>query len=159
MRLRIEAVAPLPEIKVWYSPDTRESPANIYDLKDALCLQIPALKLFGVAGRHVVLSLDSFDLLDDSPLDVLRDGDLISIKVLQSAQLGLTKKRKAEREGEKHRCCSSSPFNLSPFRLAHREKTQTRPFVIYRRTFRTVSTLGTFILDVKAEIKITFNLL
>jgi hypothetical protein len=85
MRLRIQTIPPLPELKVWYSADhdtTLDASSTIAHLKHAICLQVPALRDSAVNGRHLVLLLDTFELLDDSPFGLLRDGDLICIKVL-----------------------------------------------------------------------------
>ena len=86
MRLRLQTVPPLPELKVWYSTDHFTlSDSSIAHLKHAISIHIPALNQFPVKSPHLVLLLDSFELLDDSPLSVLRDGDLICIRILPSA--------------------------------------------------------------------------
>jgi hypothetical protein len=99
MRLRIQTFSPLPELKVWYSTDNHpiSDAANIAYLKQAICTQVPALTQFGVDGSNLVLLLDSFELLDDSPLSVVRDGDLICIRILPSA---LPKRKAPFHEGE-----------------------------------------------------------
>jgi len=99
MRLRFQTVSPLPELKAWYSTDpdavSDGGSSTIAHLKHTICLQIPALRQFGVNGRQLVLLLDSFELLDDSPLSVVRDGDLICIEIRPSVQPLLFRKRKA----------------------------------------------------------------
>jgi len=92
--LRIQTVSPLPELKVWYSTDHLTlSDSSVAHLKHAISLQLPALKQFRVHGPHLVLLLDAFELLDHSPLSVLRDGDLICVGILPSA-LPVLRKRK-----------------------------------------------------------------
>lgn len=93
MRLRIQTFSPLPELKAWYSTDA--SDGTISHLKHDICLQVPPLRQFGVNGPHLVLLLDNFELLDDSPLSVVRDGDLICIRILSSDQPVILRKRKA----------------------------------------------------------------
>jgi hypothetical protein len=105
MRLRIQTFSPLPELKAWYSTDhdpLSDTPlATVSHLKHAICLQLLSLKKFGVNGTHLVFFLDSFELLDESPLSVVRDGDLICVRALPSAQSVLLRKRKsAFDEGE-----------------------------------------------------------
>jgi len=80
MRVRIQTKEPLPELKAWYTPDESSLPATIADLKQAICQQISPLRVSGVSGRHIVLLLDGFQLLDGSPLGLVRDGDLICIE-------------------------------------------------------------------------------
>lgn len=82
MRLRIQTKAPLPELKAWYTPDSETAPETVSELKNAICQNVQTLRASGVSGYQVLLLLDDFQLLDDSPLDVVRDGDLICIKML-----------------------------------------------------------------------------
>ncbi|KAF5322946.1 hypothetical protein D9619_001262 [Psilocybe cf. subviscida] len=84
MRIRIQTQAPLPELKAWFVPDTLES---IFSLKRALCQRVPALNAAQCHPKNIVLMLDGFELLDDSPFDAVRDGDLIVIKASAAAQL------------------------------------------------------------------------
>jgi hypothetical protein len=97
MRLRIQTIPPLPELKAWYSADhdtTLDATSTIAHLKNAICLQFSTLTDLGVNRHHLVFLLDSFELLDDSSLGLLRDGDLICIKALSSVQPALFRKRK-----------------------------------------------------------------
>lgn len=103
MRLRIQTLAPLPELKAWYFADSDTLSDNVLStvthLKQAICLQVPALRQLGVNGHQLVLLLDNFELLDDSPLNVVRDGDLVCIRILPSLQPAIRHKRKAGVEG------------------------------------------------------------
>jgi hypothetical protein len=82
-----------PELKAWYftDSDTFSESDNILStvphLKQAICLQVPALRKFGVNGHQLVLLLDNFELLDGSPLNDVRDGDLVCIRSLPSKTL------------------------------------------------------------------------
>ncbi|KAG6915042.1 hypothetical protein DXG01_013772 [Tephrocybe rancida] len=85
MRLRLQTKAPLPELKAWFSPHPDNTPATVAELKLAICQQIPALRAQEGLGNRLLLLLDDFELLDDNPLDVVRDGDFIHIKALPDA--------------------------------------------------------------------------
>jgi hypothetical protein len=86
MRLRIQTYNPLPEIKAWFIPDVQNA-ASVYDLKEALCLRFQALKARKFSGKDLILLLDDFELLNDSPFSAVRDGDLICVKLSPLAQV------------------------------------------------------------------------
>lgn len=86
MRLRIQTYNPLPEIKAWFIPDV-QSAASVYDLKEALCLGFQALKAHKFSGKDLILLLDDFELLNDSPFSAVRDGDLICVKLSPLVQV------------------------------------------------------------------------
>ena len=86
MRLRIQTYNPLPETKAWFIPDV-QSATSVYDLKVALCLRFQALKARKFSGKDLVLLLDDFELLNDSPFSAVRDGDLICVKLSPLAQV------------------------------------------------------------------------
>ncbi|KAI0687350.1 hypothetical protein C8Q76DRAFT_803647 [Earliella scabrosa] len=77
MRLKVESVPPLPHVKAWFSAQALPS---VLDLKTALCTDLAPFKHAAIVPEHLVLLLDDFELLDSSPIHVLRDGDLIVIK-------------------------------------------------------------------------------
>ena len=64
----------LPVIRSWFNID-REN--TVTSLKISLCASVPALRDAHVRIEELVLTLDDFELLDDSPIHILRDGDLI----------------------------------------------------------------------------------
>jgi hypothetical protein len=64
----------LPVIRSWFNVD-REN--TVTSLKLSLCASVPALRDAHVRAEELVLTLDDFELLDDSPIHILRDGDLI----------------------------------------------------------------------------------
>ena len=64
----------LPVIRSWFNVD-REN--TLSSLKFSLCASVPALREAHVRAEELVLILDDFELLDDSPIHILRDGDLI----------------------------------------------------------------------------------
>ncbi|KAI8984904.1 hypothetical protein BD414DRAFT_537359 [Trametes punicea] len=92
MRIKVESVPPLPHVKAWYSANALPS---VVDLKASLCASLPALSHDRIRPQDLLLLLDDFELLDASPIDVLRDGDLIVIKKRLSAP---PTKRKAPSE-------------------------------------------------------------
>lgn len=77
MRIRILSQfeqANLPEIRSWFNVDGEDTVAS---LKLSLCASLPALFNARVCAAELVLTLDDFELLNDSPIHILRDGDLI----------------------------------------------------------------------------------
>ena len=77
MRVRIQSEfeqTNLPIIRSWFNVD-REN--TLSSLKLSLCASIPALRNAHVRAEELVLTLDDFELLNDSPIHILRDGDLI----------------------------------------------------------------------------------
>ena len=87
MRLRIQTYHPLPDIKAWFIPDVQSTPESVYDLKETLCLRFQALKARKFSGKDLILLLDDFELLNDSPFSAVRDGDLICVKLSPLAQV------------------------------------------------------------------------
>lgn len=88
MRLRIQTQNPLPELKAWFIPDVHSAPTTIYELKEALCDRVQTLKEDGRCdAQSLVLLLDDFELLDDTPFSAVRDGDLLCIKLSTAAQV------------------------------------------------------------------------
>ena len=86
MRLRIQTFNPLPEIKAWFIPDIQNA-TSVYNLKEALCSRLQALKDRKFSGKDLILLLDDFELLNDSPFSAVRDGDLICVRLSPSAQV------------------------------------------------------------------------
>ncbi|KAF8304787.1 hypothetical protein DL93DRAFT_2090101 [Clavulina sp. PMI_390] len=92
MRIRVLSRPPLPTIKAWFAvPDSNNNAgpssllqhelpiSTINDLKFALCSKIHDLT--NAAGpAEIKLLLDDFELLDQSPIEVLKDGDLVIIQ-------------------------------------------------------------------------------
>lgn len=78
MRIRIlsefEQQTNLPVIRSWFNVD-REN--TVTSLKTSLCESVPALLDAHVRAEELVLTLDDFELLNHSPIHILRDGDLI----------------------------------------------------------------------------------
>ena len=74
MRLKVETVAPLPHVKAWFCANAIPT---IHDLKTSLCADLPPLRGAAVHPQDLILLLDDFELLDSSPIDVVRDGDLV----------------------------------------------------------------------------------
>ncbi|TFY83258.1 hypothetical protein EWM64_g753 [Hericium alpestre] len=91
MRVRVITSPPLPELKAWFSLATLAEDASVTILKDKLCKTLQALRDAGVCGQDTILSLDDFELLDESRIDILRDGDLICIRT----RLNVSKRKAA----------------------------------------------------------------
>ncbi|KAJ3806345.1 hypothetical protein F5876DRAFT_69035 [Lentinula aff. lateritia] len=106
MRLRLQTCntdgSKLPQLKVWFafSAADEEIPRkSITDLKKSICTVIKSFSNADIIFRDIALGLDGFELLDELPAeDVLRDGDLLTIK-RREAYTVLGKKRKAEDDG------------------------------------------------------------
>jgi hypothetical protein len=81
MRVRLSASLGAEAIKAWFNVDT-STLLTILDLKTKLCSFLDALRDLRLASTDVQLSVDGFELLDDSTVDVLREGDLIQCVVL-----------------------------------------------------------------------------
>ncbi|GBE78985.1 hypothetical protein SCP_0201820 [Sparassis crispa] len=76
MRVKIESVAPLPTVKAWYSV---HSVSSVSEMKARLCSELQPFH-GRVRAQDIVLVLEDFELLDSSPIDVVRDGDLIVVR-------------------------------------------------------------------------------
>jgi len=77
MRIRILSKSEqtnLPHVRSWFHVDKENTVAS---LKLSLCASVPALRDAHVRATELVLTLDDFELLDDSAVHILRDGDLI----------------------------------------------------------------------------------
>lgn len=77
MRIRIlseSEQANLPGIRSWFNIDREDTVAL---LKLSLCASVPALHDARIHATELVLTLDDYELLDNSPIRVLREGDLI----------------------------------------------------------------------------------
>lgn len=75
MRIRVATLPPLPITKVWASLGDLPSAATINDLKLSLCNQIPALK--GLKSNQIQLSVDDFELLEASLIDIVHKNDTV----------------------------------------------------------------------------------
>jgi hypothetical protein len=77
MRIRLSSEfeqANLPGIRSWFNIDRENTVAS---LKLSLCASVPALHDARIRATELVLTLDDYELLDNSPIRVLREGDLI----------------------------------------------------------------------------------
>lgn len=83
MRLRVQTLPPLPDLKAWFIPDEKYLPDSISKLKEALCSSVTVLKDAGVRREDIQLLLDEFELLNETPFTAaLRDGDLVVLRAL-----------------------------------------------------------------------------
>lgn len=81
MRLRIQTFAPLPVLKVWFVPDIQDAQNTIFCLKELLCRGVQLLRNSRFHAKDLTLVLEGFELMNDSPLTAVRDGDLLFVKV------------------------------------------------------------------------------
>ncbi|KAI0313247.1 hypothetical protein OF83DRAFT_1142260 [Amylostereum chailletii] len=114
MRIRISTSPPLPSLKAWFPINEKETPEErtVISLKKLLCANVEALRNARVQSYEIALLLDDFDLLDETTLDVLRDGDLVCIERRVTAV-----KRKAEGEHSPRK--RAKVTNSAPLAKAH----------------------------------------
>lgn len=76
MRIRVlaEPQFGLPQVKSWFNV---EQDCTVASLKSSLCASISALREARVQAIELVLLLDDFELLDNTAVHILRDGDLV----------------------------------------------------------------------------------
>lgn len=76
MRIRVlaEPQSGAPQVKSWFNV---EQESTVGALKLSLCASISALREARVRAVELVLLLDDFELLDNTAVHVLRDGDLV----------------------------------------------------------------------------------
>jgi hypothetical protein len=75
MRVKISTNAPLPPLKAWFPLHGTESKQTISSFKTLLCASLSVLR--GVSSSSLRLSIDDYELLDNSELTIIKDGDLI----------------------------------------------------------------------------------
>ncbi|KAI9472465.1 MAG: hypothetical protein EXX96DRAFT_584232 [Benjaminiella poitrasii] len=98
MRVKINTITPLPKYQCWYSIPTKIESQTIHQLRQTMTKQ---LKLNHDAAL-LNLSIDGFTLLPQLKIqDLVRDGDLINIKIESTKQLQ-AKKRKTVVELDKN---------------------------------------------------------
>ncbi|KAG1729088.1 uncharacterized protein EDB91DRAFT_1160174 [Suillus paluster] len=85
MRLKISTVHPLSPFKAWLA--VADEVYTIAQLKSTLCARLP----IGLQADDITLVMDEYDLLDDSPISILRDGDAVCIK--GASQPGMSSSR------------------------------------------------------------------
>jgi hypothetical protein len=73
MRVKVECGPPLPSLKIWF---VVPAVSTIAELKVALCADLPVLA--HVSADALTLTLDGFELIDTSTIDVVRDGELLT---------------------------------------------------------------------------------
>ncbi|KAF9500223.1 hypothetical protein BDN71DRAFT_1440823 [Pleurotus eryngii] len=120
MRIKIQTNSPLPPFKAWYATNSLEGPnPTIADLKKQIYTNVDAIRA-ATKGRtaQLTLTLDDFELLDVSPLDVLRDGDLIVIG------LNLAEEQATSRHLGKRKRSSSVK---TPLKSANKQKPPPSP--------------------------------
>lgn len=76
MRFRVSTRPPLPPVKAWFSVSD-DANQDIDQLKHQLCSRIPALHDRHVVPANITLSIDNFELLDETETDIIRENDLV----------------------------------------------------------------------------------
>lgn len=74
MRIKIQTVPPLPPLKAWVGV---QAEPTILHLKRTIRTQLDSLRTPAISDTDLLLLLDDFQLLDASPIDVIRDGDRV----------------------------------------------------------------------------------
>ncbi|KAH9007269.1 hypothetical protein EDB86DRAFT_2870947 [Lactarius hatsudake] len=79
MRIRVlaESQSGVPQVRSWFNIEQEHSVAS---LKSSLCTSVSALRDARVQASDLVLLLDDFELLDDTAVHILRDGDLVCLR-------------------------------------------------------------------------------
>ncbi|KAH9037634.1 hypothetical protein EDB85DRAFT_1935630 [Lactarius pseudohatsudake] len=79
MRIRVlaESQSGVPQVRSWFNIEQEISVAS---LKSSLCTSISALREARVQASELVLLLDDFELLDNTAVNILRDGDLVCLR-------------------------------------------------------------------------------
>jgi len=79
MRIRIVTFDPLPPLKAWFDVDLDNS-STIWDLKHAISTRVSALREARVTAEHLVLVIDDWELLTESRVGIVRDGEVVGIR-------------------------------------------------------------------------------
>ena len=94
MRIRVQTRAPLAERKIWFLPVLSDGNAfdaqtqSIRDLKQSLCKRFDVLHEGGWEPSDILLSLEGFELIDETECQILRDGDLVLVELRGGAASG-----------------------------------------------------------------------
>ncbi|KAF8590267.1 hypothetical protein K439DRAFT_174719 [Ramaria rubella] len=116
-RIRLQLSAPLPTLRAWFL--IHQNVTDIQSLKHTICTQLSALKDLEVSSDQLFLEMDDFELLEDTSIDLVREGDLLMLKRRDPAVLVGTDtlKRKASvghpNRIQKRRRLSTSPKSSS----------------------------------------------
>lgn len=74
-RIRLQSFAPLPSFRVWFL--VPQNVVDVQSLKRSLSTQLPALKDSDIRPTQLVLEIDDFELLDNTSIDLVHEGDTI----------------------------------------------------------------------------------
>lgn len=85
MRVKIQTNPPLPPVRAWFPLPFVQSTPDISSFKYLLGASLPAFR--DVAPSALRLSIDGFELLDNSELTIVRDGDLIWCVTMYDSRL------------------------------------------------------------------------
>lgn len=76
MRVRLSAAVGDTSLKAWFFLDPDVVP-TIRQVKENLCTQLDVLRQLKWKPHHIRLLLEDFELLDEAPIQVLKEGDLL----------------------------------------------------------------------------------
>lgn len=107
MRIRIRSHPPLPPLKAWFQLPKHED--TIFAIKRLLCSQLLEPHCHPAQLR---LEMEDFELLNNTLISVLRDGDLVDLKYEQRLS-GAKRKRETEEEHTSRKLADSDSSTSS----------------------------------------------
>ncbi|KAH8118299.1 hypothetical protein DFH11DRAFT_1566691 [Phellopilus nigrolimitatus] len=127
MRFRLATKPPLNSLKAWFDLEDNVSGLDIFGVKKQICNRLRDLRDEDDAPLYadgLSLSIDDFDLLDDSSAQVIKENDLVCIS--KKKDFTKQKKRKA-----------------SALREPSRKKRRTSDEIVYRKRSSPLSPFST----------------
>ncbi|KAG8840005.1 hypothetical protein FRB91_006631 [Serendipita sp. 411] len=127
MRVRVLTIPPLPHVKAWFEIPSfiTSSGGTIESLKIAICEQMFKPDN-GTKFHHSQISLevDQYELLDHSSAQIVRENDLIEIKLTQQRLSGVKRKREQyEATSFALKKASQPPMKVFPLATHHYSQT------------------------------------
>jgi hypothetical protein len=104
IRVRLTTHPPLPPLKAWFDVDNTKC-NSILDLKRAICSQVKLFRDAQLHPRQIGLVIDDWDLLAESNLSVIRDGEIVGVRLCEPSKWQQScpeRKRKRESDTESH---------------------------------------------------------
>jgi hypothetical protein len=112
VRIRLLAFSPLPPLRAWFDVNPGQCP-TIAELKVAICTRVKILRDAQVKPEQFVLVVDEWETLSDSTVEIIRDGEIVGIRLCPGVEYGcseadgLQRKRKRTLEPESSSVSSS----------------------------------------------------
>jgi len=101
-RIRLQSFPPLPSLKAWFL--IPPGVTNIRDLKLALCSQLSIFKDMRIEPAHIVLEMDGFEVLEESHVDLVHEGDVMLYAFTILASLNNLSKKPVQAQASEN-CC------------------------------------------------------